>query len=136
MKLKLPPAFVARIAPAVMRVLGATWRFDATLPDGADDVLGYLVALQRPRGHRHVAQLLDHLGVRLDAECEPPVGVLHHRDAHPPQERAAVAFDAKSKDPTKPDKTHLSDEGAAKTADLVAQEIRKNAPELAKLLRP
>ena len=49
---------------------------------------------------------------------------------------AAVAFDAKSKDPTKPDKTHLSEEGAAKTADLVAQEIRKNAPELAKLLRP
>ena len=39
MKLKLPPAFVARIAPAVLRVLGATWRFEAALPEGADDVL-------------------------------------------------------------------------------------------------
>ena len=31
--------------------------------DGADDVLGHLVALDRPRGDRHVAQLLDHLRV-------------------------------------------------------------------------
>lgn len=49
---------------------------------------------------------------------------------------AAVAFDAAVKDPTKPDKTHLSPEGATKTAGLVAEEIRKNVPELAGLLRP
>ena len=49
---------------------------------------------------------------------------------------AAVAFDAKSKDPSKPDKTHLSAFGAAKTAQLVADEVRKDAPELAKLLKP
>lgn len=49
---------------------------------------------------------------------------------------AAAAFDAKSKDPAKPDKTHLSTRGAAETAKLVADEIRKNVPELAKLLLP
>lgn len=49
---------------------------------------------------------------------------------------AAVAFDAKTRDPSKPDKTHLSDEGAEETAKLVADEIRKNVPELAKLLKP
>jgi lysophospholipase L1-like esterase len=48
---------------------------------------------------------------------------------------AAVAFDAKTKDPSKPDKTHLSAKGAAETAKLVAEEIRKKAPELAKLLK-
>jgi lysophospholipase L1-like esterase len=48
---------------------------------------------------------------------------------------AAVAFDAKSKDPTKPDRTHLSEKGAEETAKLVAEEIRKNVPELAKLLK-
>jgi len=50
--------------------------------------------------------------------------------------QAALAFDAKTKDPSKPDKTHLSAEGAEETAKLVANEIRKNAPELAKLLKP
>ena len=50
--------------------------------------------------------------------------------------KAAVAFDAKTKDPSRPDKTHLSPEGATETAKLVADEVRKNVPELAKLLRP
>lgn len=50
--------------------------------------------------------------------------------------KAALAFDAKTKDPSQPDKTHLSQKGAAETAKLVADEIRKNAPELAKLLKP
>jgi len=50
--------------------------------------------------------------------------------------KAAEAFDAKSADPAKPDKTHLSGQGAAETAKLVADEIRKNVPELAKLLKP
>jgi pectinesterase len=49
---------------------------------------------------------------------------------------AAVAFDAKAKDPSKPDKTHLSAQGAKETARLVAAEIRKNVPELAGLLGP
>ena len=49
---------------------------------------------------------------------------------------AAVAFDPKAKDPAKPDKTHLSAKGAEATAKLVADEIRKQAPELAKLLKP
>lgn len=48
---------------------------------------------------------------------------------------AAVAFNAKSKDPEFPDRTHLSEKGAEETAKLVADEIRKNVPELAKLLR-
>ena len=48
---------------------------------------------------------------------------------------AAVAFDAKSKDPATPDKTHLSEKGAEETAKLVADEIRQNVPELAKLLK-
>lgn len=49
---------------------------------------------------------------------------------------AAVVFDAKSKDPAKPDKTHLSDKGAEETAKLVADEIRMNVPELSVLLNP
>ena len=41
--------------------------------DRADDVLGHLVALDRARRDRDVAQLLDHLGMRLDA--------VRHREA-------------------------------------------------------
>lgn len=48
---------------------------------------------------------------------------------------AAVAFDAPVKDPAKPDKTHLSAKGAEETAKLVADEVRKNVPELGKLLK-
>jgi lysophospholipase L1-like esterase len=50
--------------------------------------------------------------------------------------KAAVAFDARTKDPSKPDTTHLSTKGAAETAKLIADEIRKEVPELAKLLKP
>ena len=39
----------------------------AEVDDRADDVLRHLVALDRPRRDRDVAQLLDHLRVRLDA---------------------------------------------------------------------
>ena len=49
---------------------------------------------------------------------------------------AAVAFDAKTKDASKPDKTHLSAKGAEETAKLVADEIRKKVPELAGFLKP
>ena len=38
-------------------------------------------------------------------------------------------------DPKPGDKTHLNSKGAAETAKLVADEIRKNVPELAKLLK-
>ncbi len=48
---------------------------------------------------------------------------------------AAAAYDAPGKD-AKPDKTHLSAKGEAETAKLVADEIRKAAPELAKFLKP
>lgn len=48
---------------------------------------------------------------------------------------AAVTFDPKPKDPAKPDKTHLSTKGAEETAKLVAEEIRKRVPELARLLK-
>ncbi|MEO7099960.1 MAG: rhamnogalacturonan acetylesterase [Luteolibacter sp.] len=47
---------------------------------------------------------------------------------------SALAYDAVSKDPSKPDKTHLSPLGEAETAKLVADEIRKEAPELATYL--
>lgn len=49
---------------------------------------------------------------------------------------SALAYDAKSKDPAKPDKTHLSPFGETRTAELVAGEIRKVSPELAKNLHP
>ncbi len=49
---------------------------------------------------------------------------------------AAAAFDAKTNDPAKPDKTHLSEKGAAETAKLIADEIRQKIPDLAKLLKP
>jgi pectinesterase len=49
---------------------------------------------------------------------------------------AAKPFDPKTKGPTKPDRTHLSAKGAEETAKLVANEIRKQVPELAKLLKP
>lgn len=49
---------------------------------------------------------------------------------------ASAVFDPKAKDPTKPDKTHLSAKGAEETAKLVADEIRKQVPELAKQLNP
>jgi lysophospholipase L1-like esterase len=49
--------------------------------------------------------------------------------------KAAAEFDPKGKDPAKPDKTHLSPKGAEETSKLVADEIRKNVPDLAKLLK-
>lgn len=48
---------------------------------------------------------------------------------------AAVAYDAASKDPTKPDKTHLSEKGAEETAKLVAEEVRVRVEGLRDLLK-
>ena len=50
--------------------------------------------------------------------------------------KAAEVFDPKVKDPAQPDKTHLSPKGAEETAGLVVDEIRKDVPELAELLKP
>jgi lysophospholipid acyltransferase (LPLAT)-like uncharacterized protein len=67
-KLKLPPAFVARVAPAVMRVLGATWRFDATLPEGADDVLQRRRAVVIVLWHEELLPILwRHRGLGISA---------------------------------------------------------------------
>lgn len=49
---------------------------------------------------------------------------------------AAAAFDPKTKDPAKPDRTHLSAKGSEEIAKLVADEIHMRVPELAKLLKP
>jgi pectinesterase len=48
--------------------------------------------------------------------------------------RAAAAFDANGKNPSIPDKTHLSEYGATETAKLVAGEIRNNVSELGMLM--
>lgn len=50
--------------------------------------------------------------------------------------QAAAVFDPKTKDPSRHDKTHLSPEGAKKTADLVADEIRLHVKGLEKMLLP
>ena len=47
---------------------------------------------------------------------------------------AAAVFDPEAKDPSKPDRTHLSSEGAKKTAALVADEIHLRVKELDGLL--
>lgn len=47
---------------------------------------------------------------------------------------AAAVFDPEAKDPSKPDRTHLSSEGAKKTAALVADEIHLRVKELDRLL--
>jgi len=68
MKLKLPPAFVARIAPAILRVLGATWRFDARLPDGAEDVLARRRAVVIVLWHEELLPILwRHRGLGISA---------------------------------------------------------------------
>lgn len=72
------------------------------------------------------------------AEEKVPLIDLHARSVEQMNElgpEAAVAFDAKSRNPEVPDKTHLSEKGAEETAKLVADEVRKNVPELAGLLK-
>ncbi|MES2440174.1 MAG: rhamnogalacturonan acetylesterase [Verrucomicrobiota bacterium] len=73
------------------------------------------------------------------AEKSVPLVDLHARSLERMNQlgpEAAVAYDAKSKDLAKPDKTHLSTFGETETAKLVADEIRKTSPELAKTLHP
>ena len=48
---------------------------------------------------------------------------------------AARELDHPSKDPTKPDHTHLSKKGSEVMARLVADELRKVEPELARYLK-
>jgi lysophospholipid acyltransferase (LPLAT)-like uncharacterized protein len=67
-KLRLPPAFVARIAPMFMRVLGATWRFEATLPEGAGDVLERRRAVVIVLWHEELLPILwHHRGLGISA---------------------------------------------------------------------
>jgi lysophospholipase L1-like esterase len=49
--------------------------------------------------------------------------------------RAAAALDRASKDPAKRDRTHLAPKGSAVMAALVAEELKKVAPELGKHLK-
>ena len=68
MKLKLPPAFVARIAPLFLRGLGATWRFEATLPEGASDVLERRRAVVIALWHEELLPILwQHRGLGISA---------------------------------------------------------------------
>jgi lysophospholipase L1-like esterase len=94
--------------------------------DGQDEQRPDLLA-QYAEGTRAVA-----------VEFKVPLLDLHARSIEQMNQlgpEAAVAFDAKSKNPATPDKTHLSVKGAEATAKLVAGEIRKNVPALAKLLQ-
>jgi pectinesterase len=89
---------------------------------------------QRPDLLVHYAE-----GTRaVAAELKVPLLDLHARSIEQLNQlgpEAAVAFDAKPKNPATPDKTHLSEKGAEETAKLVAGEIQKNVPDLAKLLQ-
>ncbi|QIF05481.1 rhamnogalacturonan acetylesterase [Roseimicrobium sp. ORNL1] len=94
--------------------------------DGQDEQRPDLLA-QYAEGTRAVA-----------AELKVPLLDLHARSIEQMNQlgpEAAVAFDAKSRNPAAPDKTHLSEKGAEETAKLIADEVRKNVPALAKLLQ-
>lgn len=68
MKVRLPPAFVARLAPAILRVLGATWRFDAQLPEGAADVIARRRAVVIVLWHEELLPILwRHRGLGISA---------------------------------------------------------------------
>jgi hypothetical protein len=49
--------------------------------------------------------------------------------------QVAGVFDPPGKEPDRPDRTHLSVKGAELTALLIADELRKVAPDLAKYFR-
>jgi len=62
------PAFVARIAPLFLRGLGATWRFEATLPEGASDVLERRRAVVIALWHEELLPILwQHRGLGISA---------------------------------------------------------------------
>lgn len=93
------------------------------------------------KGERHQDRLTDYAeGTRaVAAELNVPLIDLNARSIEQMNQigpEAAIVFDATTKDPAHPDKTHLSEKGAEATAQLVAEEIRKNVPELAKQLIP
>jgi lysophospholipid acyltransferase (LPLAT)-like uncharacterized protein len=67
-KLKRPPAFVARLAPAFLRVVGATWRVEATLPEVAGDVLARRRAVVIVLWHEELLPILwHHRGLGISA---------------------------------------------------------------------
>lgn len=93
------------------------------------------------KGEKHADLLTDYAeGTRaVAAELNVPLIDLNARSIEQMNTlgpEAAIAFDAQTKDSAPPDKTHLSEKGAEETAHLVAEEIRKNVPELARLLKP
>lgn len=72
------------------------------------------------------------------AELKVPLLDLHARSIAQMNQlgpEAAVAYDAKPRNPAVPDKTHLSEKGAEETAKLIASEIRQHVPALAPLLQ-
>ena len=76
---------------------------------------------------------------KLAAEKHVPLVDLHARsiaqlEAMGPE--AAMVFDPPGKKPGEPDHTHLTKKGADLTAALVADELRRVAPDLAKHLTP
>jgi len=101
----------------------------------------HLVGFSDSQGQVHPDTLTDYVEATrvVAAEQKVPLLDLNARSIEQLNgltPEAAAAFDPKPKDPSKPDKTHLSPEGATKTAGLVAGEIRKAAPDLAKFLKP
>jgi len=74
----------------------------------------------------------------LAAENNVPLVDLHARSIEQVERmgpKEAAILDASSPDPKKPDHTHFSGKGGELTARLVADELRRAAPELAKYLK-
>lgn len=101
---------------------------------------GNLLTSTDAKGERHRDLLTDYAeGTRaVAAELKVPLIDLNARSIEQMNTlgpEAAITFDAETKAPAPPDKTHLSEKGAEATAQLVSEEIRKNVPELARLLK-
>ena len=120
-----------------VRAMGAKPVLVTSLTRRNFDTHGKIVAgeleVKRPDGTvvKYPEYLADYVeGTKaVAAELKVPLIDLNARSIAQMNEmgpEAAVAFDAASKDPTKPDKTHLSAKGAEETAKLVADEVRGN----------
>lgn len=101
---------------------------------------GNLQTSSDAKGEKHSDLLSDYAeGTRaVAAELKVPLIDLNTRSIEQMNQlgpEAAAAFDPKTKDSAVLDKTHLSEKGAEETALLVADEIRKHVPDLARLLK-
>jgi lysophospholipase L1-like esterase len=108
---------------------------------GAQPILVTSLARRIFRGGKIESTLTPYVEAvkKLAAEKQVPLVDLHARsiaqlEAMGPE--AATVFDPPSKQPGQPDRTHLTEKGAELTAALVADELRRVAPELAKHLTP